>query len=110
MVRINGKEVAVQTGGKVVLEVVKANIAAIEFPNEDILQKFKKKAAELGIEYEIDPIREIPTDRRYQRNPSLQQTEDIPWGIERTYELDGEVNIPGSHTIPMLLKFSTQYV
>lgn len=100
MVRINGKEVAVQTGGKVVLEVVKANIAAIEFPNEDILQKFKKKAAELGIEYEIDPIREIPTDRRYQRNPSLQQTEDIPWGIERTYELDGEVNIPGQSYYP----------
>jgi len=101
MVELNGKGAAMQNGGIVAVEVVNANMVAVQFPDEEALNKFTRKANELGVKFEIDPIRELPTDHHKNAAKGLRRAEEIPWGITKTYEeADGTVNIPDQSYYP----------
>ena len=101
MVELNGKGAAMQNGGIVAVEVVNANMVAVQFPDEEALNKFTRKASDLGIRFEIDPIRMLPTDHHKKASKGLRRAEEIPWGITKTYEeADGTVNIPDQSYYP----------
>jgi len=100
MIRGNGaKEAATDMGGKIVMEIPKRDITAIELDNETMLNTLTALAEENGFEIEMDQIRQIiPTTQA--PNTKSKSAEEIPWGIGRTYEKDGGIDIPDEAYFP----------
>jgi len=100
MVRGDGAKAAAEAlGGKVVLDIPKRGITALEFENKSMVEALKEKANKSNFEIEEDQIRYyIPTMASEGEGRRL--AESIPWGIGRIYEKDGVVDIPDNSYYP----------
>jgi len=82
------KSEAGKIGGQLEVEVPKKGVIAVTFPDSDSIQAMQTIADDKGFTFEQDQIRSIDSMK-----PSLRTArklaEDIPWGIEKTYERDG---------------------
>jgi len=96
---VGAKEAARSFGGKVVMEIPKRGITALEFDNEAMVDKLKDVARRSNFKIEEDQIREIvPGISSAEKEKML--AESIPWGISRTYEKNGVVEIPDDSYFP----------
>jgi len=92
-------QAALAVGGNVVLDIPKRGITALEFDNIGMVEELQATANKSGWLVEKDHLREIiPTipsngDRR-------RLAESIPWGIEKTYERNGVVDVPSIAYFP----------
>jgi len=103
MVRGQGaKEAAVALGGKVVMEIPKRGITALEFDDLTMVEALKDRASKSNFEIEEDQIRElIPgMPSKGSEGGGRRLAESIPWGIGRTYERDGVADIPDDSHFP----------
>jgi len=72
---------------------------AIEFPTTDKVNAFRNQATKNGFQFEEDQIRQmIPGMSDVDGTNPL--AESIPWGIKRTYERNGVVDIPEDGYFP----------
>jgi len=100
MVKGDGaKKAALAVGGNVVLDIPKRGITALEFDDIGMVEALKTKANKSGFQIEEDRVREIiPTIPSNGQGRRL--AESIPWGIEKTYERNGVVDVPNSAYFP----------
>jgi len=101
MVRGEGaKEAAQALGGKVVMEIKKRRITALEFDDLSMVEALKDQANKSNFEVEEDQIRELVPGIPSEGGIKMQLAESTPWGIERTYERSGIVDIPDDSYFP----------
>jgi len=96
------KAAAQGLGGKIVFEIPKRGITALEFDDLSMVKTLKDQANRNNFEIEEDQIRGIypgiPSEGSKGRKRRL--AESTPWGIGRTYERDGVVDIPDDSHFP----------